>query len=62
MRIIEREEVRVFIDCFPLDLEELHIDFGDDDFEGCKAFVRFFRSLGLKVESDGFCVIVRKKE
>ena len=59
MRLIDREEVtaRVFVGYYP-GLEELHIVFQDEDYQGCKELVDSFRSLGTHVESDGFSVTV----
>lgn len=64
MKLIDREDVvaRIFIDYFP-DWRELHIDFQDNDYQGCKELLEFFKSLGFEhVESDGISVIVSIKE
>lgn len=59
MRLIDKDEVlaRVFIDYVP-NMTELHINFEDSEYDGCKELVEFFRSLGLHVESDGIAVVV----
>lgn len=64
MKLIDRDDVtaRIFIDCFP-NWKELHIDFQDNDYQGCKELVDFFRSLGFEhVESDGISVLISIKE
>ena len=51
---------RVFFENYGAD--ELHISFDDEENQLCYRLHKFFKSLGLRVESDGLCVIVSQKE
>ena len=57
----DETEGRVWLEDYG-DFEELHIAFDDERvaYKTCKKLFKFFKALGIKVESDGFCVVVRR--